>query len=99
MWMKDIIDENTMQFKTIQQLEKEYHLKIPLTEYYGLLSAIPKEWKILISKDRINSRDDDRDDYKLIDKIDDCNKPSKMIYKTLIKQKCEPPIEKVIMKG
>ena len=94
MWLKDIIDEDTMKMKSKQQLEQDFELSIPFTEHYGLLLAIPKEWKKMIKEQNPETLGD-YEDYKLIDKIDDCDKPSKMIYETLIKKKFIAPTEKV----
>ena len=33
------------QFLSLSELRQKFNLEIPFTLYYGLVSAIPKEWK------------------------------------------------------
>ena len=83
-----------MKMKSRGRLEEEFGLSIPFTKHNGILLAIPKEWKKMIKEHNIYNTAD-HEDYKLIDRIDDCEKPSKMIYETLVKKKFVAPTEKV----
>ena len=62
---------------TREELEKEYRMRIPaFTEYYRLLSAIPKAWKKIITA-RESMEEINAEDNKLIDRIHGNSKPVK----------------------
>ena len=42
--IRSMMTENN-QFLSLPELEQKFNLKIPFTLYYGLVAAIPKEWK------------------------------------------------------
>ena len=91
MWMNDILTEGTpYRMLTLDELEEKYNLRIPFTEYYGIKTAIPPSWKNILQ----GIDTDDAEDYKLINMIDNRKKPSKLLYKLLLKEKIEPPYGK-----
>ena len=92
MWMNDILTEGTpYRMLTLEELEGKYKLKIPFTEYYGILKAIPSSWKMILR----GTEQEDIEDYKLIDMIDENKSPSKIIYRLLMQEIFEPPHTKV----
>ena len=94
MWIQDLLTgEGPYRFLTLQELERKYEMRIPFTEYYGIIKAIPEQWKQILSNPETDSIDS-KEDYKLIDRIDDCPKPSRILYKMLLKKKFKPPINK-----
>ena len=54
--IRSMMTENN-QFLSLPELEQKFNLKIPFTLYYGLVAAIPKEWKSSL-RDAL-SRDND----------------------------------------
>ena len=95
MWVNDLIDDkhpgHMMHHQTIQQ---KYKIKIPFTEYYGLLQAMPKKWHVLLKTTTDNNLNE-VEDYKIIDELEDASSPTKLIYNHLIKEKFLPPDSKV----
>ena len=71
--------------KPLENLEQEYNVKIPFTKYWGILKAIPKEWK---EKMKLA---DSPDQYSNKNLFDTCCEPKALlssIYKTLKKNDC-----------
>ena len=42
--IEDLLDEN-LKFLPLSEMKQKYNLEFPFTTYYGLLKAIPTEWK------------------------------------------------------
>ena len=62
-WIHDIVKgDGPYTFLTKEEIEEKYECHIPFMEYYGLLSAIPKEWKKGLTK-RETTVDIDQEDY------------------------------------
>ena len=94
MWVNDLIDDNHPgHMMHHHMVEKKYKIKIPFTEYYGLLQAMPKEWHILL-RAPTDYNLNEVEDYKIIDELDDAKTPTKLIYNHLIKKKFLPPHSK-----
>ena len=73
--------------------EEKYNIKIPFTELYGIIDAIPRDWKSLLNNDQ-GTEWNEMTDYKLIDKMDDTNRMNNMLYNMLIQGKHKPPLVK-----
>ena len=72
------------------ELESKYGMKIPFTEYYKIIKAIPHSWKEILSQPDTDSRED----YKLIDRIDDSPNPSQLLYGIMLEKEFKPPTKK-----
>ena len=48
--IEDLLDEDN--FMTLDQVTRRYGVKIPFTEFEGLIKAIPEIWKEIIGKDQ-----------------------------------------------
>ena len=91
MWINDIIyEDNNFRFLLLSELERKYDMKIPFTEYAGIIQAIPRSWKEVL-KNRKDEEWDYLEDYKLIDALDDNPHPYKKLYNTFKREKFEPP--------
>ena len=44
---------STLKFLTLSEMKEKYNFEFPFTTYYGLLRAIPTEWKSAL---RVQSR-------------------------------------------
>jgi len=90
-WVNQLITEDNRgrnRFISLKALENTTHIRIPMLEYMGLIDAIPMEWRRLILR---NEEDLDREDYKLIDELQNSSAPTKLIYNRIIKTKCKIP--------
>ena len=87
-WMNDILKEEGHYYvMTLEELEARHN--ISLTEYYGLIRAIPKQWKSIQSNKNLDN--EDTEDYKVIDMIDNSQHPCQLMYKLFMKQRFIPP--------
>jgi exonuclease III len=97
-WMADILEENNLNELRILkkwELEDRYGIEIGQLEYNSLLTTIPKEWKRQIRRQgHLNEVDveEEKEDYKLIDKIQDNKRPLNFIYKKKIEKEHELPL-------
>ena len=66
-----------------------YNVNINFVEYYGIISAIPNNWKQLILDENIKL---DRICNEIVDKIEAENKPCKYFYKLCIRSVQQEPI-------
>ena len=92
-WIGDLIQENNhgeRRFISNTDLATKLGFKPMFLKYHGIIQAIPAEWKITI-QDNTEEEDNEEEDYKLIDKMLDSSKASKMIYSKLVKEKTIPP--------
>ena len=48
--IKDMYNPDSKRFFELQQLQQRYAVQIPFTEYFGLLKAIPEQWKNWLSQ-------------------------------------------------
>jgi len=94
MWVSDLISEQNTNCRFLHhsEVENKFNIKIPFTEYYGILRAMPKEWHKTLNKEQFATLLD-LDDIKLIDIIEDSKRPSKLIYDRLIKEKFTEPFK------
>jgi len=91
-WINQLTKEDLEGKKRIlkhQEFEDLIDSKVPILQYHGLISAIPKSWKRLIY--RAEDQDMDIEDYKLIDRMRDSSAPTKLIYNSLISKKLKNP--------
>jgi len=99
MWINDLLHKyTTCQLMSHDELQKHYKVKIPFTEYYGLLNAMPQRWIMLM---KYNNPSDmellrESEDIKLIDILDDSPRPSKIIYNKAIDNKFKPPVKPLL---
>ena len=91
-WLHQLLDENTKQFLTKEELSARFNIKVNFLEYYSLLHSIPKTWKKKIEESRYQENLDDEGDMKVIDRLEEAEKPSKYIYGKLIRRIHEPPM-------
>ena len=95
MWTNDSLrTDNSFKFLSHQELERKYNMKIPFTEYIGIITALPTAWKEIL-KNRIDEEWDELEDHKLIDRLDESPHPSRMLYKELLKDEFIPPTKVV----
>jgi exonuclease III len=96
-WIADILEEdmdNKLRFLKKDEIEDRYDIKIGHLEYNSLLSSIPKQWKKEIRRQGTEDHvtpEDQKEDYKLIDRLQDNKRPLNMIYKEKIKRIYETP--------
>jgi hypothetical protein len=95
-WIADLLIEEqdgSLRILNREELEEYYDLKIPHMKYNSLLTAIPRVWKQKIRRNTDIAEEslEEEEDYKLIDKLLDSDKPMRMIYNKLIKRKRETP--------
>ena len=48
MLIKDVLSPTYNSFLTYTQFKEKYNINITFLEYYGIVDAIPKEWKLII---------------------------------------------------
>ena len=81
---------------TLKELENKYHTTIPFTEYLGVQKAIPREWLLTIqSQEDHDTKEEEEEDYKWIDRISDNKQHGKLIYNHLLQNKFLPPTAKL----
>jgi hypothetical protein len=91
-WLADLIfmdNEGNMRLMTLKEMEEFNIPGFNIMNYNSLISAIPKEWKRLITTEKDFAENDGNSN--LIDKIMDNKKPMKYIYNILRNRKCEKP--------
>ena len=59
------------------------------------MQAIPREWKIKITNNNDEEESEETEDIKLIDKMLEQKKPTKVVYDILIKSKSILPTETI----
>ena len=85
--MSDIIYTETGKMVPKEHLERKHKIKIPFTEYLRVKTAIPKRWlNILEGKEGT----EEEEDYKLIDRLLDAEKPTPLVYRLLLNNIFEP---------
>jgi len=83
--------DNKLRFLTLEELEGRMRCRIPYLKYYGLIDAIPRTWRNIINRLEENE-EEEREDYKLIDKMIDSTSSTKLLYNRLVGEKCEIPL-------
>ena len=78
-YIKDIVKRNG-EFKSVKEVEKEYHVKIPCTIYWGLIKAIPKQWKDWVKDCNEDVENESQDKLKV---VVDYVKPVAALYRRL----------------
>ena len=81
-YVKDLLDENNT-FYTLEELQVKYNISINFLSYYGLLHAIPKEFKEKLHSSRTAQIN--------ISRLLATEKVPKFVYKELIKNKTHFP--------
>jgi hypothetical protein len=97
-WIADLLQEDQngkLIFLTKEELEDFYDLKVTQMNYNSIISALPRKWKKVIKTNTVINEDEDKEDYKLIDKIQDSKKPMSMIYRRLVKRERETPTKAI----
>ena len=74
---------------TFNEFVDTYNVNINFVEYYGIISAIPNNWKQIILDENIKL---DRICNEIVDKIKAENKPCKYFYKLFIQRVQQEPI-------
>ena len=97
-WISDIIhednDPSSIRLLSREEIELLYDLKVDFVTYQGIIHSIPAKWRKKISLHNINSEaSDEEGDYKLIDKLQDSKRPTKLIYDIKIKNKFAHPVK------
>ena len=90
-WLNDLTyeeDDLSIRFLTYEELCDFYNFHPLQIIYQGLLHAIPREWKKNMMP---KARNEEVDDYKLIDKLTDHTEPTKWLYQKMVKKKCIQP--------
>ena len=82
-----------IRFMTEQELTTKLGFKPMFLIYSGLKNAIPRQWKRVIRTNPEDKNQEEQDDYKLIDRLVDSKKQSKIIYKILVSKKTSKPVE------
>ena len=94
MWINNIVKgDGPYTILNREEIEEKYHCNIPYLEYYSLISAIPKQWKKILTA-RTTLDDTDLEDYKLFDRIDDTRHPSRIVYNIMLAKRFAPPTNK-----
>jgi len=91
-WINQIVTETPMgqqRFLNQEEIEEIIEGRIPRLQYLGLIDAIPRPWrrKIILNIEE----EDELEDYKLIDRMMDNLRPSKLLYDQIIERLHEPP--------
>ena len=80
-------------FMSQQEIAHKLGFNPMFITYIGLLQAIPKEWRRKLATNNIyEAGEEELEDYKLIDKLLDNQKPTKFIYNNLVTKKAIKPI-------
>jgi hypothetical protein len=82
-------DNKKKKLYTFDEFVDTYNVNINFVEYYGIISAIPNNWKQLIPDENIKL---DRICNEIVDKIKPENKPCKYFYKLFIRRVQQEPI-------
>ena len=86
-YIKDLLLENG-QFMDYNFFCQTFHIQIPFTKYFGLISSIPISWKRVLQN---TEEDIDADLKKNVDIILNISKVPKEVYKDLIKTVLKRP--------
>ena len=86
--ISDICNDKVTQFRGIS--------KINLLYFSGIISAIPLEWKILLTNETSPEYGNEYDDLFLIDSHEKTKKASKTVYNILLIEQQNTPIRQVI---
>ena len=81
MEIMDIIDVNTNDFYTYEQLTQTFNVKIPFVDYFSLIDAIPRTWKQMLKSQPIELSTEVAFP---IDEIMETEKITAYIYKKII---------------
>jgi hypothetical protein len=86
-----LLDELTYKLLDYNQFCGKFNFHPPFTEFYGIITCIPQDWKTLLKESVV--LEDEEGELKLINKLDIAEKPSKFFYNELINKKFIPPID------
>jgi len=91
----DLYDVNSRAILTLDQFNEKYGVKASFIEYYGVLSAIPGHWKMLLKNkvENLQAREASNIDYIAI-LLNEC-KPNKVFYKLLMSKLENIPIRRI----
>ena len=93
--MGNLIDPNSKNFFSWNELVKTYNINETYLNYYSLISAIPNNWKKLKSQDNGVEGEEELRNIHSIDWLLDNEKSStKFIYNEFACRKCEDPFER-----
>jgi len=82
-FINDLVCKN--RFKTIDDLEREYGVRVSLLDYLGVLNSIPYAWRRLI-KNQVLNLDIDNKHISNIDRLINQEKVNKTIYSDLVNE-------------
>jgi len=86
-FINDIISEDK-QFLSYQEFQNKYMISTNFLEYYGIVGAVPKGWKKLISEyGRLHDIKND-----IIDRLKSEKKPCKYVYTLYLENIKESPV-------
>lgn len=83
--INDLLDENNG-FLSFEAFQNKYALTCEFTHYYGLISAIPRQWKQALKQTQKEKNNQNRVWYE-----DPCLLTTQRIYRNIIRHKFTPP--------
>jgi len=93
-WISDICHYEENRYLNYTEFCTRHHFRPCFTKYYGLLAAIPKNWKKEIYMET-NDEDNEEVTDKKIDILCDKERPVNYVYNELVDEKHIVPIEKL----
>jgi len=78
-------------WKSTDEIEREYGIKISVVDYLGILNSIPASWRKLLKANPIRGTDSH---ISTIDRLCSIDKVNKVVYKELVESKCSLPTDR-----